>query len=410
MTRNRLVLPLVCAVALWVAPQAEARVLGGKNPKSDCYVVYEGVTGTAPNVECSDGSSCDSDGVVNDSCTFAMNVCVFATGVDGCTPATVTKLKGSKFLTNLPTLPASTLTCGQANNIVVPLKKKKKKTLNGKKAIVMNAITDGGKPKKDPDKFNLVCKPKAGTPVPGDRIFSIFHSGTPDPEMGSHFFSSVTGPSAPVESVFDGTINLRAGTPGADGVATLEVTQDAYLHFDDIGGGSDCIKIVAAGSMGKLDCDGGTPVGTSMTQDSGGPGAGGVNGPTMSTFEEGAPGGPGDGYVRAMVQAVTCGGVLGIPGACPGGLPLSAEECADTTRVDYSKGFVYDLALTTGQAHAEITRERLTGNTQQITVTGQPFDCTGFVGENAPGVLVMPLDITDIPNVGDAANVAKLVD
>src|SRR6185436_10014157 len=101
-----------------------------------------------------------------------------------------------------------------------------------------------------------------------DRMFSLSRPPGTDPTVGSHFFSSVTGPQAPVESIFEGTIKLRGGTPGADGKASLVVTEDSYLFFADIGGGSDCIKIVAAGSQGFIDCDGGTPVGTKMTQDS----------------------------------------------------------------------------------------------------------------------------------------------
>src|SRR5207244_794394 len=108
-------------------------------------------------------------------------------------------------------------------------------------------------------------------------------------------------------------------------------------------------------AQGKIDCDGGTLVGTTMTQDSMGAGP---NGPTTSTFEQGAPGRPGDGYVHVAAVAVTCAGVLGIPGACPGGLPNSADDCNKPGMVDYSKGFMFDLALTTGTVTATVQHPR----------------------------------------------------
>src|SRR2546426_12340717 len=170
MTVKRVALLSLLSVALWAPPGVQARVLGGGNPASDCDLTFEGITGTAPKVECTDGSSCDADGMVNGSCTFAISVCVFATDVSGCTPAPVTKLTGAKFLSNRPTLPASAPTCGAPNSVVVPLKKNGKKP--GKKKIKMVATTSGS-PKKDPDKFTLKCNPSTGGPVPGDRTFAV---------------------------------------------------------------------------------------------------------------------------------------------------------------------------------------------------------------------------------------------
>src|SRR5437867_7294821 len=145
------------SVALWATPPAQAQVLGGGKAASDCYLSFEGITETAPGtVACTDGSACDADGAVNGSCTFPISVCVFGKdAVAGCTPAPVTKLAGAKFLTNRPTLPAMAPACGMPNSVVVALKKNGKKP--GKKKVMMVATTDGGHPKKDVDKFKLVC-------------------------------------------------------------------------------------------------------------------------------------------------------------------------------------------------------------------------------------------------------------
>src|SRR6266849_2398195 len=249
MTAQRVALLTLLSIGLWAAPRARAQELGGGPAASDCYLTFEGITETAPRtVACFDGSSCDADGTVNGSCTFPVSVCVFGKDpVAGCTPAPVTKLTGAKFLTNRPTLPAMAAACGKPNSVVVPLRKHGKKP--GKKKIMMVATT-GGSPKKDPDKFKLVCKPTSGTttsttipsslngPVPGDRTFSAAYD--PMNPNGSHFFTSYLN-GASVDSDFQGTLHLTAGTPGPDGVASLTISQDSTIHFKDIGGGAECV-------------------------------------------------------------------------------------------------------------------------------------------------------------------------
>ena len=133
-----------------------------------------------------------------------------------------------------------------------------------------------------------------------------------------------------------------------------------------------------------------------------------ANGPTVSTFEQGDPGRPGDGYVRAMVQAVTCAGVLGIPGACPGGLPNSAEDCAVPGMVDYTKAYVFDLALSTGTVTATVENPRQ-NNPATITRTGQPFDCDHFTGTGGPGVLLAPFILSDVTFGGQSFDTANLM-
>src|SRR5439155_21782885 len=177
MAVKRVALLTLLAVALWATPPAQAQVLGGEKAPSDCYLSFEGITDTAPGtVACTDGSRCDADGTVNGACTFAISVCVFGKDpVAGCHPAPVTKLTGAKFLANRPTLPAMAPACGLPNNVVVALRKHGKKLKPGKKKVMMVA-TSSGSPKKDPDKFKLVCNPSNGGPVPGDRTFAVSYT------------------------------------------------------------------------------------------------------------------------------------------------------------------------------------------------------------------------------------------
>jgi hypothetical protein len=413
MTVQRIALLGILSVVAWV-PSVQAHVSGGGPATSDCFVTFEGIESSSNTVECTDGGFCDADGAQNGSCTFPVQVCVFDTEVEGCTPAPVTKLKGSKLLPSLPTVPASASACGEPNNVVVALKKGG--TKRGKKKIKVSAKTDTGSPKKDTDKVKLVCNPSTGGPIPGDRTFSVVYDAANlrDPD-GSHFFSSALN-NMPVENFFAGSILLRAGEPDANGVASLTIAEDSYIHFRDIAEGSECMKLVAQGSEGKIDCDGGTPVGTKMVEDSHGLDP---SGPNSSTFElqsatDDTPGGgPGDAYIKVHVTAVTCEGVLGIPGGCPGGLPASAEDCLESAgKVNYAVGFNFDLALTTGDATAEVPNARQ-GVTATITRHGVPFDCQSFTGTDGPGLLVTPFILPDVTFGGvtfDTANIMYLDD
>src|SRR5205814_9487897 len=121
--------------------------------------------------------------------------------VAGCTPAPVTKLTGAKFLANRPTLPAMAPACGAPNNVVVALRKHGTKP--GKKKVMMVA-TSSGSPKRDPDKFKLVCNPSTGGSGPGDRTFAV--SYTPSNPDSSHFFSSALPGRQPVDGYCASTL------------------------------------------------------------------------------------------------------------------------------------------------------------------------------------------------------------
>ena len=155
-----LALPLVLTAVL----AAEARILGSQNPrKSDCYLVFEGITATSPSrpnkVECRDNDPCDGD-TTPGQCTFNFTACVLATdtGIAGCNPGTVTKITPTRkhgTTINYPPLPASSPACASTPTSIVlgPLRH------NGKpsKAVLNFAATATGKPKRDNDRLILIC-------------------------------------------------------------------------------------------------------------------------------------------------------------------------------------------------------------------------------------------------------------
>jgi hypothetical protein len=393
MRGNRVALVAAVALAAALGRPAAARVLGGGNPAVDCYVTFEGITGDK-KIECGDGDrTCDADRKKDGQCTFAITVCAHQSDVPGCTPATVTELKGAKRdLPNRPPLPASAPACGSPNDVVVKLKKNG--TRANKHTIHTVAIADR-RPKKDGDQFMLKCVPGTGaaTTLPGPRAFSLANGVDPD---GSHFFSSaVAGGEVSSADSFTGSLALVGGTPDASGVASLAVAADSILAWSVIDGSVVCLKVEAAGSEGKIDCDGGTPVDATFTQNSNG--AGDPDAPVLS-IEQGAPGVAGAGYVKATTRTVN--------------LP-SGSAPAECAAADYSSPFILaTLAFTTGQATAEVTNARGPGGaispSVNLTNTGVPFDCSDWT-EDGAGILVAPLVGMDTI-IGDVANVLKIDD
>ena len=83
----RLALPFVCGVLL-VAGFAQAQCApscagGGGPTATDCFLAFAGAPGSA--ITCADGDACDTDGVIDGTCTFALAACTNA-AVAGCGP------------------------------------------------------------------------------------------------------------------------------------------------------------------------------------------------------------------------------------------------------------------------------------------------------------------------------------
>jgi len=168
------VIPL--AIGLLVST-ASALSLESKNKKgSVCSARWEltGDTGLvatkqipgSSKFDCTDGSDCDADGAVNDSCTITLTACA-APVVDGCTPQPVTEFKfaPAKKIALLsgfgaPPTGVTEETCGTPGTVVLPLKVKANGTKKPSKFFTAKmTFKDEGKGKS---KVKVRCVPCEG--------------------------------------------------------------------------------------------------------------------------------------------------------------------------------------------------------------------------------------------------------
>jgi len=230
----------------------------------------------------------------------------------------------------------------------------------------------------------------------GVRSFTLANGAHP---QGSHLYSSATGGGdVATENSFVGAIALTAGGPGGDGVAPLAVASNSFIGFGVIDGSIVCARIDAAGSTGKIDCDGGTPVDVTVTQNSNGAGA---NDPPVVQTEQGAPGPAGSGYVVVTARLAQC------PNDPSCALVNDPADCLDPGTVNYDAFPSAQGAFTTGTATATVQNASQGGN-PTISVTGRPFSCASWTTDG-PGVLEAPVPFLDSV-VGDLANVVQLDD
>ena len=152
-------------LALGLPPAARADFTGGGPAKSDCYVVYKGITPVSgKKVECTDGDpACDTDGEAQGTCSFGFQACFNDTSVSGCTPSNVTEVSVNGATLNVPAVPTSeTNLCGDESVVAVPLKSGKKGPKKAKLKLKVKAKS-ASKPKTDADTIVLVCLPSGGT-------------------------------------------------------------------------------------------------------------------------------------------------------------------------------------------------------------------------------------------------------
>jgi len=185
-TRWVVVALAVLGIGLGSSP-ASALVLPGNGPEeSDCYIgldigsatgaVIDDTSKKKVTVTCTDGDPCDLDGACNDACEFNVGVCINLAGVTGCTaPATLDKasakgkvkgVKGEqgKVVIEVPQLLEGSV-CGAFIDVNIPVKVKKNGDKKSNKAGLKTAATapKGTKPRKDNDKFELICEPCAAS-------------------------------------------------------------------------------------------------------------------------------------------------------------------------------------------------------------------------------------------------------
>ncbi len=227
--------------------------------------------------------------------------------------------------------------------------------------------------------------PVEGTPTPtftpreplGTRVFSIAMTSQTNPR--SALFTTAIGVN--VARAFEpGPIVLTAGAPNAEGVATLGLAEDARFGVDTLGG-IVCYHLIAAGTTGKIDCDGGTPVDISVTQDTG---AGAP--PATVLTEQGEPGAPGSAYLVVMQESVQLS------------TTASFSDCATATFDPVQVAY-----YTTGNATG-------TKGIKTITRAGETFDCGAFTVTDGRGILANPSVAVNALAGGDVANITLLAD
>lgn len=237
-------------------------------------------------------------------------------------------------------------------------------------------------------------------PALGSRSFTLRNAADPE---GSHLYSSLlNGADVAKANTFTGAFTLVGGSPNADGVATLALGGDAFIGAQAADNSYICFKLEAAASTGKIDCDGGLPVGVDLSVDSNGDAA---PSPAVLLLEQGAAGAAGAGYVQLTVRGANCPGDAS--GACTG-IVLSPADCADPSKVNYGVAQAGTTAFTTGTMTVTITEPAQGGGPLTATHTGQPFSCSSWETDG-PGIVELGVPAFDTA-FGDAANVAQFDD
>lgn len=418
-----------------LTPPARARVAGGGSSRSDCYAEFDGVTATSgTRVDCVDGDpACDADGGCGNGCAVSVAVCAYQSDVADCTPQEITGFPVNSASLTLPPTPITAPVCAAPTQVAVALRKSGKKA--GKRVIRLVASASAP-PRKDKDKLVLRCLPRTDacpgptsstltstttvssstgpttstTTLPcttglGPRTFSVATTG-------AFFTSALGGSSAATPGTFGGAIGLCAGAPDGNGVASLTVNADSIFGFRVADASIICVKIEAAGSTGKLDCDGGTPVGVLVTVDSHGTAA---NDPAaVVATEQGAAGVAGSGYFVANTRIDNCDATPD-PESLRCLAPVTtAADCADPAKFNFDAVDPEPHVFTTGTSTSTVLNPRPT-SPQPVTVTstGEAFSCAAW-SEDGPGMLLtnvfgLDSEIT-MTVIWDVANIIRVDD
>jgi hypothetical protein len=225
-----------------------------------------------------------------------------------------------------------------------------------------------------------------GTPL-GDREFTIAMTmaGTVDTVRTGLFTSFIPGNVA--TSIVGDPIVLVGGVPDENGVAPLNLEQDTFIAFANPIS-LVCLKLVAAGSSGSIDCDGGTPYDATLTQD-----AGRDAPPATLTTGIGDPAGPGAADLVLMQQSVQLA------------VTATLDDCkAPETVYDPPTMAVYTTEMITAIKGANM-----------ITGRGEPFSCAQFEQTDTVGMLVNPsVAFQELSpgsgTPGDVANFLRIAD
>ena len=148
-------LSVLAFVALALAPtRARAEVAGGGLVDADCRTVFQGVSATngSSGVVCVDGDpSCDTDGVADGTCRFAVAACI-GTPTASCQTVPLSTITVGGLALVPPALPASDGACGPSLAVDVPV---------GGAPQAATLLAHGGGALRDVDYLNLCCIPAA---------------------------------------------------------------------------------------------------------------------------------------------------------------------------------------------------------------------------------------------------------
>jgi hypothetical protein len=215
----------------------------------------------------------------------------------------------------------------------------------------------------------------------GERVFTI-EPGVllADPSStGTGLFTTGLSGANAATSFGPGPLLLFADLPDGNGVAALSLEADAFIDVSIVDGSRLCVKLLAAGSGGSIDCNGGTAYDVVATS------AAGPGQPVALSTGQGAPAGPGNAtlIVQQLLQTLPSG---------------DTTSCADV---------VYGMPA--GTAAYTTTLGTSIKGALSLAVAGEAFDCANWTNGGSQGRLVFPAPGNQ-PPVGDVANVFRLDD
>lgn len=224
------------------------------------------------------------------------------------------------------------------------------------------------------------------TPMPGaalgERIFTIREDsmfGGTDPRVG--FFTTALTGRAVSEKFSPGPLVFEAGAPDANGISTLQLKEDAYFKINVPAGGTVlCLRLLAAGSSGRIDCNGGTAFGISLTAASGAAAP-----PGVVTTGQGGDSGAGAAEITVMQSIAE--------------LTMFTAACDATVTFPEPTTSIYTTATYTA-----------TKGTKTLAKTGENFDCASWTTTDGPGMLVNGVVAYEQRAGGDSASATRLAD
>jgi hypothetical protein len=213
--------------------------------------------------------------------------------------------------------------------------------------------------------------------------------GTRTLTFGGSFYSSALGPEVPLGDL-QGSLDLVGGRIDAQGIAPVTVTGPVIYSAAILGGqfGTLCVRLDSC--TGFVDCDGGTPVGTLMVQDSNGQGASGR--PITITTGQGSDAPPGAVELDCRQSFVQ----------------LDAAQGSDCATAAYPEA--QRIVYTTGAVQAYFFNGAPKVGSGEIALSGEPFQCVAWSTTDGRGKLAGTFLVEDDPRAGDVAQVNLLDD